>query len=77
MARIPVAVWSGTFRIMGIELRCHTLSDGRRVIESEGVEAMFRMIEDGWAPPTSEHLGYLSDPDVIAFARWQAGVDGQ
>ena len=30
---LPRVVWSGTFRVFGIDLKCHTLSDGQRVIE--------------------------------------------
>ena len=58
----PVSVWSGTFTIFGIPLVCHVLSDGQRVIEAEGIHALF----DGGPLPSD-------DPgDLHAWADWRA-----
>jgi hypothetical protein len=40
-AELPVAVWSGEFKVGDVVMRCHVLSDGRRVIDSESVHEFF------------------------------------
>jgi hypothetical protein len=61
---IPVAVWFGSFTIFGVELRCHVLSGGERIIEADSLADLFEAIESG------------ADPgDMAGFARWQKGLD--
>ncbi len=38
---LPAVVWSGTMRLFGVELVCHVLDDGQRIIEQESVAALF------------------------------------
>jgi hypothetical protein len=64
---IPTAIWSGTFKLMGVELKCHTLSDGQRVIEAESMNAFFEAMENGEMRPD------FDEPDWTAFYRWQRG----
>ena len=45
MDDLPTAVWSGTFSIFGVELRCHTLSNGERVIDVDSVHAFTKALE--------------------------------
>ncbi len=33
--KLPVAVKSSSFRLFGVEVRCHVLDNGQRVIEEE------------------------------------------
>mgnify|MGYP001616957005 CR=1 FL=1 len=67
-AELPTAVWSGSFKLLGVEIKCHTLSDGQRIVEAESVDAFVRALRDS---------GVLDDPqdhpDLEAFARWRAG----
>lgn len=66
---IPESVWEGTFRVYGVDVRCHVLSDGRRIIESDSMNALLEAME-------AKSTG---DPgDLAAFDRWRRGeaVDG-
>lgn len=38
---LPSPVWSGSFEVFGVEVKCHVLSSGERIIEQESVEALF------------------------------------
>lgn len=62
---IPKAIWQGTFKLLGIELQCHVLDDGRRIIEASSME---RLLE---AMATGEHE--LDPIEFAAFSRWQRG----
>jgi hypothetical protein len=61
-SELPTPVWSGTFTIWGVELHCHVLDNGQRIIEAADVERLFT------AP-----RGSADDPDLLAFVRWQRG----
>ena len=63
---LPTAVWSGTFHLWGIDLKCHVLSDGRRIIEKESFEAFMDALADG--------MPVADDTDLMAFFRWQRGL---
>ena len=41
---IPWATHSGVLRVGDLELRCYQLSDGRRILNAEDVEAFFSCI---------------------------------
>ena len=62
---IPRAIWSGTFRIWGIDLKCYVLEDGRRIIEEKSFIQFMESLANG-APIAEEE-------DFEAFARWQRG----
>ena len=66
---IPDSVWEGTFRLFGVDVRCHILSDGRRVIESESMRDLFEAMEGE------------GDVDAMAaldgFVRWVKGMDAK
>ena len=38
---LPTVIWSGLFRVLGVDVRCHVLDDGRRIIDAESMEALF------------------------------------
>jgi hypothetical protein len=63
MSDTPVAVWSGTFRLFGVEVKCHRLSDGRNIIEQE---SMLRLL-------TAMGDGTMDVGDLEAFTRFQQG----
>jgi hypothetical protein len=63
---LPTAVWSGTFRIWDIDLKCHVLSNGQRIIEKESFEAFMAALADG--------VPVADDTDLMAFFRWQRGL---
>ena len=63
---LPVAVWAGTFHLFGVEVRCATLSDGRRVIEDDSMHELMRTLGMTDAP--------IGD-DALRFARWRSGDD--
>lgn len=59
---LPVAVWSGEFPLFGVTLKCHTLSNGMRIIEADSLEALFSATEQR-APADLEELA--------AFLKWK------
>jgi hypothetical protein len=61
---VPVAIWSGTFNVWGVELRCHVLDDGQRVIEAESMERFVAAMQNGALDQTQE---------LTEFYRWQRG----
>jgi hypothetical protein len=61
----PVAVWSGSFRIWGIELRCYVLDTGERIINGDDFDTFMGALGDG--TPCAD------DADLMAFCRWQQG----
>lgn len=63
MSELPIAVWSGTFRLFGVEVRCHRLSDGRNIIEEESMATLLRALESGT----------LDIGDIEEFSRFQRG----
>jgi hypothetical protein len=62
---LPVAVWSGSFRLFGVDVRCHRLSDGRAFIEEGSMCAILEAMADG-----SMEAG-----DLEAFVRFQKGLE--
>lgn len=64
----PVSVWSGSFTVFGVEVKCHVLSDGRRVVERD---SMLDLMNAMSATPTSE----VDIDELATFVRWQKGFD--
>ena len=66
---LPTSTWQGSFKIYGIELKCHVLSDGQRIIEGEGLEKLFEaMSAGGWGQ-------ILDHEEINKFAKWQKGIE--
>lgn len=71
MSDTPKSVWQGSFTIFGVELKCHVLDTGQRVIEADSMHALMEAM--GTVQPTD-----LSKMDQVAkdledFNRWYAG----
>lgn len=58
------SIWEGSFRIFGVEVRCHVLSDGRRIIEADSINALLEAMATG----NAADIG-----DLGAFTCWQRG----
>lgn len=41
MSGLPKSIWTGTLIVFGVELVCHVLDNGQRIIETEGVQRLF------------------------------------
>lgn len=67
MNAIPTAVWTGTFTLFGVDVRCSVLDNGQRVVHSEDVHRMFIAMAD-------ESRDY-GPGDIEAFSRWQRGEE--
>jgi len=67
MAEMPVSVWSGEMRLLGVTLHLHVLDDGTRIIEAEDMAALMEAMGRG---------GPVDEGDLAAFVRWQRGLDG-
>jgi hypothetical protein len=65
---IPHAIWSGEFSIGSLTLKCHVLSDGRRVIEQESVADFMNWLEHGDIR-REEFEGFAEQ-----FATWARGT---
>lgn len=66
-ADLARAVRSSTFRLFGVDIRCHVLDTGRRVIEAASLQALL----EAMGGPDD-----ITTPDEIErFARWQWGQD--
>ena len=62
----PVSIWSGSFRLFGVDIDCHVLDDGRRIIEAQSMAKLLHAMEHG---------GQDVNPNEVArFAKWQKGV---
>lgn len=44
---VPTAIWSGTFRLFGVDVRCHTLDDGQRIIEAHSMAELLTAMAGG------------------------------
>ena len=66
MTEVPVSVWSGEMRLLGVTLHCHVLDDGTRIIEAADMVALLEAMERG---------GPVDEEEMAAFARWQRGLD--
>lgn len=61
---IPTTTWSGTFTVFGVELKCHVLSNGQRVVEADSMHALMDRMEAS---------GGAQDDRMEEFAKWQMG----
>jgi hypothetical protein len=64
-ADLPVSVWQGSFTLLGVELRCHTLSNGQRIIEPDSMDAFLTAFADPYTP--------FDEAELHRFAKWKAG----
>ena len=46
MIDAPKSVWQGTFRLFGVDVKCHVLDNGQRIIEADSLEELFTAIDD-------------------------------
>lgn len=63
--QLPTVTHSGTFRIFGVDVRCHRLSDGRAIIEADSMAELIEAME----APADREIG-----DLEAFRRWQESL---
>ena len=68
MTDIPESVWSGSFILLGVEVKCHTLSNGERIIEADS----FDKLMDAMAGGT---VDFEKKDDTAGFARWRLKID--
>jgi hypothetical protein len=63
-----VAIWSGVFRVFGVDLRCSELDDGRRVIHADDMAKLIAAMEAGEVRGSE-----ADDRDAAAIGRWLRG----
>jgi hypothetical protein len=61
--RLPTAVHSSTLKLSGVELRCHVLDDGRRIIDADDLARLF----EAWGNDVPLHLDEVEQ--IAAFIR--------
>ena len=59
----PHSVWQGSFHLFGVELQCHVLSDGQRIIEED---SMVDLLEAMKAPVD----GHSDAVKLAGFCKW-------
>lgn len=68
MSDVPHSVWQGSFSVFGVEVKCHVLDDGQRIIEIDSMKALLAaMAGDNNITSPGE------SPDLTEFARWVHG----
>lgn len=70
MSAEPHAVWSGSFRVLGVEMRCHVLNTGQRVIDEASMRAFTEALMNG-GPVVDDN----EREDAARFAQWMRGRD--
>jgi hypothetical protein len=61
------SVWSGSFHIFGVTVKCHVLSDGQRIIEADSLKALLKAMSMPARAADDE------TSDLYAFAEWRSG----
>tara|TARA_Y100000310_G_scaffold339452_2_gene432120 strand:+ start:153 stop:353 length:201 start_codon:yes stop_codon:yes gene_type:complete len=59
MADIPAAIWEGSFKVFGVEVRCCVLDNGERVINADDMAALFEA-----------RGGLVDEDDLQPFLDW-------
>lgn len=59
---MPKSVWHGTFKLFGVDVHCHVLDDGRRIIEEESMVQLLQAMGD--SAGVDQH-------ELEEFVRWQ------
>lgn len=62
---LPKSVWQGSFRLFGVDIRCHVLDNGKRIIEAESFAALLSAFE-------AADDEQISSDEVERFAKWMA-----
>ncbi len=60
---LPKPIWSGSFWLGDLEMKCHVLDNGQHIIEAESMNNFINGLF-GDKPPT--------EAQIIDFAQWQA-----
>lgn len=56
------SVWEGTLRLFGVDVKCHVLEDGTRIIEEESLITLLKAMEK--PGPINQH-------EIEEFVKWQ------
>lgn len=64
---LPRAVWTGTFRLFGVDLECSVLDNGQRVISADSIDALLNAM-DANGPTTEDDCA-----EAHRFAAWRYG----
>ena len=73
MTDAPHSVWQGSFSLYGVEIKCHTLEDGQRIIEAGCLERLLDVLAAYKAvsvPPS----GAATESAMSDFVRWLNGT---
>ena len=44
-AALPTSVWHGSFRLFGVDVKCHVLDTGERVIEGDSMADLLEAMQ--------------------------------
>lgn len=64
---IPESIWQGHFRLFGVNIRCHVLADGNRIIDAESLFELFEAMNN----PAVK----MNQFELESFARWSKDGD--
>jgi hypothetical protein len=66
--KLPAAVWSGTFKLFGVTVRCYQLDNGQRIIDASDMHTLLRAM-GGYRLANSDN----DNEQMAAFNRWRLG----
>lgn len=59
---VPHSVWSGSFEVFGVDLKCHVLSNGQHIIEEASIRELIAAMEASGEP--------TDEIDITELAKW-------
>lgn len=59
---LPKSVWSGSFNVFGVELKCHMLDNGLRIIDADSIDKFLNGLANADVP--------AEDPNIEEFMKW-------
>ena len=71
MRGTPHSVWQGSFSLYGVEIKCHTLEDGQRIIEEGCFE---RLLDALTAYKSVVESDAAAESAMDDFLRWLKGT---
>lgn len=66
--KLPTAVWSGTFKIFGVTIRCYVLDNGQRIVDASDLHTLLHAM--GHYRLANEAN---DNEQMAAFNRWRLG----
>ena len=67
---LPTPTWSGSFTVFGVEVKCHVLDNGERIIEKESMAALLSAMGDSGSNDGDGFLEFVSFCKNGTASKW-------